>query len=985
MGVGAGVAGLAGAAAYAFASAPAGPVAPAAHAAARSAAPSAAPSAAAPAVDFDRDVRPVLAARCYSCHGPDAESRKAGLRLDTFEGATAVLKSGHRAVAAGDPAASELLARVTARATDDRMPPEGHEPLTDAEVAAVRAWIASGAEYTAPWAFRPIGDPAVPAVRDTAWPRGDIDRFALATREAAGLAAPARDVDAASLLRRASFDLTGLPPSEADVRAFTADPSDAEFAAFVDRALASPAFGERWGRHWLDLARYAETLAHEFDYDIPEAWRYRDWVIDAFNRDLPPARFVAEQIAGDLLEPRAALGLANAAPLGTAYWFLGPATHAPVDVRVDEADRIAGKVDVAGRSLLGLTLACARCHDHKFDPIPARDFFAVAGALRNTRRVEAFIDTDPSAARHAASARAALDEAVRAAGVMPSATGLAPSSSSSTFTRIDDATDGGAAWSRSGHAFACSASLLACAADGSLRAAECGTIDSARLDAQLVGSARSPAFGIGARYLHVRVRGASSWLRVLIDNYWLDANNGLLFEGMRRRLADADAAAAARDPRAWEWRVETFDLARFAGERAYIELTDDGGGWIEVDAVIASDDAQPPEAGAWDIDGPALARDGAAPTADALRSRVLAARDALRACTPPVRALVAEDSGGFDEPIHVRGSPRNYGDPAPRGVLSFLSMQSRPGAVSSGRLELAQAITSESNPYLWRTLANRVWLKLFGRGIVETPDDFGQLGAAPWSADLLDVLAQKLARGATFKELIREVVLSRAYRAAADDDTLPPTAWGPLAVRRLDAEAIRDAMLAASGRLDATVGGPSVPARLTEHMQGRGRPGASGPVDGAGRRSVYIAVRRNFLDPFMQAFDQPVPATTCGKRHASNVPAQALALLNSDLAHELARVWGERLAATSASAAASTAGASSESSDADDARFDAMWHAAFARAPRADERAAARGFIADERAAATAAGAADARARDAAAFTALAHALFSAKEFVFLR
>jgi hypothetical protein len=298
--------------------------------------------------------------------------------------------------------------------------------------------------------------------------------------------------------------------------------------------------------------------------------------------------------------------------------------------------------------------------------------------------------------------------------------------------------------------------------------------------------------------------------------------------------------------------------------------------------------------------------------------------------------------------------------------------------VSSGRRELAQAITSESNPYLWRTLANRVWLKLFGRGVVETPDDFGQLGAAPWSAELLDFLAQKLARGATFKELIREVVLARAYRAAADDDTLPPAAWGPLSVRRLDAEAIRDAMLAASGRLDATVGGPSVPARLTEHMQGRGRPGASGPVDGAGRRSVYIAVRRNFLDPFMQAFDQPVPATTCGKRHASNVPAQALALLNSDLAHELARFWGERLAAASADA-------SSGDSDADDARFDAMWHAAFARAPRDDERRAARGFIADERAAATAAGAADARARDAAAFTALAHALFSAKEFVFLR
>jgi hypothetical protein len=309
----------------------------------------------------------------------------------------------------------------------------------------------------------------------------------------------------------------------------------------------------------------------------------------------------------------------------------------------------------------------------------------------------------------------------------------------------------------------------------------------------------------------------------------------------------------------------------------------------------------------------------------------------------------------------VRGSPRNYGEPAPRGVLSFLSMQSSPGAVSSGRRELAQAIASDSNPFLWRTLANRVWLKLFGRGIVETPDDFGQLGAAPWSPELLDHLALKLARGATFKEFIREIVLSRAYRAAADEDSLPPRAWGPLAVRRLDAESIRDAMLAASGRLDATVGGPSVPARLTEHMQGRGRPGQGGPVDGAGRRSIYIAVRRNFLDPFMQAFDQPVPATTCGKRHSSNVPAQALALLNSDLAHELASFWGNRLA--------------SDADASDDARIGSMWFAAFGRAPRVDELEAAIGFLASERAISS----------EDAAFSALAHALFSAKEFVFLR
>jgi mono/diheme cytochrome c family protein len=918
-------------------------------------------------VDFERSIRPVLAARCFSCHGPDGESRKAGLRLDTFEGATAALRSGKHAIVAGDPDASEILVRVAASDPDDRMPPEGHERLTDADVASIRAWIAAGAEYTAPWAFRPIIDGAVPAVRDTSWPRTDIDRFALASREALGAKAPARDVAPASLLRRASFDIVGLPPSEADLRAFTADPSDTNFAAYVDRALASPQFGERWGRHWLDLARYAETLAHEFDYEIPDAWRYRDYVIDAFNRDLPPARFVAEQIAGDMLEPRAALGLTNAAPLGTAYWFLGPATHSPVDVRVDEADRIAGSLDVLGRSLLGLTVACARCHDHKFDPIPTKDFYALAGVARNTRRVETFLDSDMRAGMLAQDGRMALDEAALAIGAKPQSRVIVLEELNGAIC-IDDASEGGAAWSRSGHAFAASAALVACATDGSLRLAETGTVDSARLDTRLVGSARSPSFGISKRYLHVRVRGASSWVRVLIDNYWLDANNGLLFEGMRRRLGDADAVRAARDPREWEWHVETFDLARFPDERAYIELTDDGAGWIEVDAVLASDDPVAPPIAAWDIDETATAADPAEPGSDAARSRALAARDALLACSPPVRALVAEDSGSFDEPIHVRGSSRAYGDPAPRAQLSMLRQTVSPGEISgSGRASLARDITNPDNPFLWRTLANRVWLKLFGRAIVDTPDDFGQLGASPWSPALLDHLAAKLARGITFKQLIREVVLSRAYRAEADAEEPPSFMWTPLAVRRLDAEAIRDAMLAASGRIDLSAGGPSVPARLTEHMQGRGRPGGSGPVDGAGRRSIYIAVRRNFLDPFMQAFDQPIPATTCGKRHSSNVPAQALALLNSELAHNLADFWGGQLEAQQTT---------------DEVRIAAMWMHAYARAPGTQELQAAQELLRDERAARPDA---EPATREAAAFGALAHALFSTKEFVFLR
>jgi len=523
----------------------------------------------------------------------------------------------------------------------------------------------------------------------------------------------------------------------------------------------------------------------------------------------------------------------------------------------------------------------------------------------------------------------------------------------------------------SGSAFRASGAALALDANDRLRLAELGTIDSARIDRRLVGSARSPSFALDRNFVHVRLRGPSTWLRLIIGNYWLDDRNALLFEGMRRRTPDPTAEEKDLDPREWPWRVETFEVTRFQGERAYLELIDDGDGWIEVDAIALSASAEAPRFDVLDGDGPAVVADAAAfadmLAEDRVRARAIEARDARDALVTqpaPVRALVAEDSGTLDEPVHVRGSPRAYGDAAPRAQLSFLA-PSMP-VEGSGRLAFAQAVTDPEQPYLWRTTANRVWLKLFGRGIVETPDDFGQLGAAPWSVELLDHLARKLARRGSLKPLIREIVLSRAYRAAASDEELPPAAWAPLPVRRLDAEAIRDAMLAVSGRLDAQIGGPSVPVHLTEHMQGRGRPAASGPLDGAGRRSVYIAVNRNFLDPFLQAFDQPPPATTCGKRHVSNVPAQALALLNNAMVREFARVWGERLAAAS--------------DGGDAARIDAMWLSAFGRLPREDERAMASAFLDDERSAV-----ADAARRDAEAYGALAHAIFSAKEFVFLR
>ncbi|MDA1263375.1 MAG: PSD1 and planctomycete cytochrome C domain-containing protein [Planctomycetota bacterium] len=908
-------------------------------------------------VDFDREVRPILVANCYMCHGPHDEARKAGLRFDSHAGATAILRNGRHAIVPFNLDQSEILQRIAQTDIEQRMPPAGHDPLTPAQIATLRKWIQEGAVYTPPSAFQALRQTPPPNVKDQTWCESEIDRFVLATRERIGLAAPKTDLEPAALLRKLSFDVRGLPPDEQDVRAYSAQPTPANYHAIVDRYFADSAYGERWGRHWLDLARYAETLGHEFDYEMPDAWRYRDYVIDAMNHDLPLDQFVTEQIAGDLLPPRAAMNLPNVAPIATAWWFLGPAVHAPIDVRQDEADRIAGSIDVLGRSFFGLTVACARCHDHKFDPIPTADFYSLSGVVRNTRRVSGFVDTDPRAAGFLLSAIEAFNATQRSSDVdtnILATLRTRPEGQFLAVKAIDDLFDDGESWSVSGPAFAQGANNNRVISSPT---AQSGTINSAKLDPRLVGSARSTTTTIDHRYLHIRLSGSDAIVRVIIDNYWLDERNALLFEGLLRRLPHQDPPS--------EWRTETLDLVRFKGERMYIELIDEGGGSIEVDWIAASDEPAPPDSESWDIDrisDAALAVDVASRTAaqDAIENLV--------ACTAPMRAMIAEEGGNQDEPIHIRGASNSLGQAIPRARLQMLGAQSAETVEGSGRIALAQLLTDEKNPFLWRTTANRVWLKLFGRGIVETPDDFGQLGTPPWSAELLDALALQLMRERSIKSLIRTVVRSHAYRAAADSGESPSMAWSPLSVRRLDAESIRDSMLFASSRLDRTVGGASVPAYLTNHMQGRGRPGESGPVDGSGRRSLYLAVRRNFLDPFLQAFDAPVPSVTCGRRHSSNVPAQSLALMNSDLVRTISEHWAKQIVGEPES---------------DKSRIESMWYALFSRPPRSDESEMALQFLDSERKLNS--NTTDLLSRDRVAYAALAQSLFATKEFIFLR
>src|SRR5262245_59003694 len=343
---------------------------------------------------FEKKIRPGLAEHCFKCHGDlKGKEPKGGLRADSRAG---LLKGGDNgpAIAPGQPDKSRLIAAVRYQNSELQMPPNGK--LSDAVIADLTAWVKAGANWPAGstettnatarfdlekrkrehWAWQPVRPSTPPDVKDISWPRSPIDSFVLARLEEKGLT-PAQPAERRVWIRRVTFDLIGLPPTPAEIDAFLNDSSPDAFTTVVDRLLRSPHFGERWGRHWLDLVRYAETRGHDFHAQVPQASQYRDYVIRALNADVPYDRFVQEHIAGDLLpDPRRhpTEGF-NESILGTAYWFLGEEVHSPVDIRQDQADRFDNRIDVLGKAFLGLTVACARCHDHKFDAIGTRDYY----------------------------------------------------------------------------------------------------------------------------------------------------------------------------------------------------------------------------------------------------------------------------------------------------------------------------------------------------------------------------------------------------------------------------------------------------------------------------------------------------------------------------------------------------------------------------------------------------------------------------------
>jgi len=624
-----------------------------------------------------------------------------------------------------------------------------------ADPAAAADWERDLAEGRRHWALQKPVAPAVPAVTDAAWPHGEIDRFLLASMERAGVK-PVADAGREALLRRLSFDLIGLPPAPEEIEAFLADATPDAVERVVDRLLASPRFGERWARHWLDVARYADSGGKETNVPYPHAWRYRDWVIDAFNADMPYDEFLRAQLAGDLLEHAGPADQARKV-IATGFLALGPKSLNTRDRRQFEMDLVDEQIDVTSQAMLGMTLACARCHDHKFDPVTQRDYYALAGIFMSSETLY---------------------------GRGPQLQNINPS----TLIELP------------------------------------------------------PEAGLPAAVAPLS-RAELSRLEREVEAFSKAADE-----------VAAEAAAARRDGRT---------------ENA-------AGMFVRVQA------ARDREAGARS-DRDQFHADG----------------------TPRSLAMgVLDRPQPVNSPLLERGEVDQPGETVPRGLVEVLCGPDEPRkiAAGSGRLDLAFWIAARDNPLTARVMANRIWLKLMGAGIVTTPDNFGLMGMDPSHPELLDHLAVAfMDDGWSVKKLIRRIVLSRGYQLAAVHDAknfaVDPDnrlRWR-MDQRRLDAEVIRDAMLAVAGRLDLEPTPGSPVARLREDRRGTIRMLSQFRTPSDDCRSIYLPIVRDQVPDALSVFDFPDASLVSGQRDESNVPAQALYLLNNGEVVSLAGSFADRV------------------------------------------------------------------------------------------
>ena len=840
---------------------------------------------------FELRIRPLLVEKCYSCHSETASS---GLKVNSRQ---ALIQGGTLgpAIVPGKPAESLLIQAVDHTHSRLRMPLG--EKLRPQQIADLIRWVELGAPWPRSpvdvpsnfngrefaitekdrqyWAFLPVRRPAPPAVRDTGWARTAIDRFILAGLEKAGLS-PSPQAGRRELIRRLSYNLIGLPPTPAEVDAFLKDQSPPAWSRLVDRLLESPHYGERWGRYWLDVARYAEDDLYgpAGNSQYPNAWRYRDWVIQAFNRDMPYDLFVKAQIAGDLLqrEDREEL-LAATGFLSLGVWYYG-AVQAP-QARADERfDRI----DALTRGFLGLTVGCARCHDHKYDPIAFDDYWALDGVMASTVYREY-----PLAPEETVKAHREHDKTVKA--LEDSIKKFLDEQSVQLSEML--------AWKTSRYLLATWKSLQ----DPDLPRAELARAE--EIDPELLEAWFAYLTSEEKRHPYLqawddlRARGGTPAeatkiaedfqalaLAVFAEKKEADEKNHIILESNKPKVDPETAVYLPNGFRADDFcHICELTLEPIAREKYLL--------WLDLfGATDLTNSFMKEDYGLFRLQDENLESylEGEWKTyLKTLRSKL----EGLKSSGPPAYAYIhgmADSPRPADSRIHVRGNPYDLGDTTPRRFLTVLGNgRPQPLDQGSGRLQLAEAIAG--HPLSARVMVNRIWQNHFGQGIVRTPGNFGRLGTPPTHPELLEYLTHRFIQGNySVKALHREILLSAAYRqnslhreAAAAKDPENRLLWRANR-RRLDAEALRDSILAIAGTLSPGIGGASVD--LSKDAR---------------RRSVYGQVNRSKLDSMLALFDFPDPSLSSQQRAVTNVPSQKLFFLNSKLVWEQAGVLSDRI------------------------------------------------------------------------------------------
>lgn len=786
---------------------------------------------------FERKIRPVLVEHCYGCHSIDADKIKADYLLDTRDGIRKGGASGRDALIPGDVEASQLIEAIRYQNEELQMPPK--HALSQAEIADFEKWIAMGApdprdgvsrlprEIAAEhhWAWKRPVRPKQPTIAQTNWPRDAIDHFVLAKLEANEMA-PNPDADRRTLIRRATLELTGLPPSPEEVATFLADsrPDPEAYAMVVDRLLASPEFGVRWGRHWLDVARFGESSGYSRNMLYPYAWRFRNYVIDSFNADKPFDRFIQEQIAGDLL--------ANATDetrIGTGFLTIGAKTFNEGNELLFHLNSADDQIDVTSRSFLALTANCSRCHDHKYDPIPTADYYAMAGIFLSSRNL----------------------------------------AGSETNVRNEHA-----------------------------EAFPLGEDGWAQLDT--IAAAQEKADKEQAYYMElVKVRND---LRKPLEDQGIDWKKAPTPE-----LAEAEARVQAQQAVVKETKAAIPEPPAFA--MTVVE------GMTKPETEVFAKKLEEEKA---------------------LIAEMKKAKK--KAPDPTPKRPTIQDS-----PVYDKGLFNSPLEPVARSGLSLFDYEI--DSISddeSGRKQLAAWIVDSRNPLTARVFVNRVWHHLFGRGLVETVDNFGLLGGVPSHPELLDELALDFMEGGwSVKALIRRLVLTRTFAqssayhpryAASDPDN---TLLWRFAPQLLEGEVIRDSILAVSGHLDLTRPESSQVLEISK-QQALGRQREIGRRDyyqkdvnwDIPHRSIYLPMARGVLPDMLATFDAPDPNLVVGARKLTIVPTQALYLMNSEMVLEQSTLTAKRVIAQS-----------------EDQRLDFAYELILGRLPHEAERQTAAAFL----------------------------------------